>query len=204
MTVIIMEGMDRCGKSTQIKRLMRFFAGSKPMQWLHYSSVKGLTPEQQTNLFKSTFDHMFKLITQNDAIWFLDRSHLGEKVYGKIYRPTINTDYIWDLEKKYKISERDDIYLIVLYDSSFKNVLERDDGDSYTTELETCKEEMKNFKAAYYGTSIRKKILIDIAGKNADEVQKVIEEFIKDAHASTREVKQTIVCNYKRDPRNAV
>lgn len=179
MTAVIIEGPDRCGKSTQIKRLMKFFAGTKPMEWLHYTSLKGLTPEHQTELFKNTFDHMFKLISQDDAIWFLDRSHLGEKVYGPIYRPSIDTDYIWDLEKKHRISEREDIFLIVVYDSSFKNI-ERDDGDSYTTELEACKKEVENFKSAYHGTSIRKKILIDIAGKDADEVQKIIEEFIRE------------------------
>ena len=195
MTAIIFEGTDRVGKSTQIKRLMKFFAGSKPMQWLHYSSVKGLTPEHQTELFKSTFDHMFKLISQQDAVWFLDRSHLGERVYGPIYRPTIDTDYIWDLERKHKVHERDDIFLIVLFDSSFKN-LERDDGDSYTTEIDMVKKEIENFKSAYYNTSIRKKIMIDIANKNEDEVQETIETFIKESMMATRKPGEIhVACN---------
>lgn len=194
MTAIIIEGPDRCGKSTQIKRLMKFFAGSKPMQWLHFTSIKGLSAEHQTTLFKNTFDHMFKLIAQPDAIWFLDRSHLGERVYGPIYRPSIDTTYIWDLEKKYKISEREDIFLIVLYDSSFNN-LKRDDGDSYSTDVQTCRKEVENFKAAYYGTSIRKKIIIDIANKNEDDVQNIIEEFIKEASLSKRQTKKSIICN---------
>jgi thymidylate kinase len=185
MTAIIIEGPDRVGKTTQIKRLMSFLAGSKPMEWLHYTSIKGLTPEQQTELFKITFDHMFKLIEKQDAIWFLDRSHLGERVYGNIYRPGIDISYIWDLEKKYHIADREDVFLIVLYDSSFKN-LERDDGDSYSTELQMCKKEVENFKAAYYGTSIRKKILLDIKDKNADEVQMEIESFISDCMGARR------------------
>jgi thymidylate kinase len=185
MTAIIIEGPDRVGKTTQIKRLMSFLAGSKPMEWLHYTSIKGLTPEQQTELFKITFDHMFKLIEKQDAIWFLDRSHLGERVYGNIYRPGIDISYIWDLEKKYRIADREDVFLIVLYDSSFKN-LERDDGDSYSTELQVCKKEVENFKAAYYGTSIRKKILLDIKDKNADEVQMEIESFISDCMGARR------------------
>lgn len=193
MTAIIIEGPDRCGKSTQIKRLMKFFAGTKPMQWLHYTSIKGLTPEHQTELFKNTFEHMFKLISCQDAIWFLDRSHLGEKVYGPIYRPTIDTNYIWELEKKHKIHEREDVFLIVVYDSSFKN-LERDDGDSYTTELEISKKEVENFKSAYYGTSIRKKILIDIADKDANEVEQLIKNFITEASSAKRSSK-SIACN---------
>lgn len=195
MTAVIIEGPDRCGKSTQIKRLMKFFAGSKPMEWLHYTSIKGLSAERQTELFQTTFNHMFKLISKQDAIWFLDRSHLGERVYGPIYRPEINVDYIWDLEKKHNIPERDDIFLIVLYDSSFKNI-ERDDGDSYTTELELCKREVENFKAAYYATSIRKKILIDIAGKDADAVQAEIECFILEASVAQRQNVKSIMSTY--------
>lgn len=179
MTVIITEGVDRCGKSTQIKRMMKLFAKeNKPMQWLHFTSIKGLTPEHQTELFKSTFEHMFKLISNENAIWFLDRSHLGEEVYGSIYRPNIDTSYIWDLEKKYGMDKRNDVFLIIFYDSSFKNVTERDDGDSLSTDLDIVKKEVEGFKRAYKNTSIQNKILIDIAEKDIDLVAKEIEEFL--------------------------
>lgn len=184
MTAIIIEGPDRVGKSTQIKRLMKFFAGSSPMQWLHYTSIRGLDENWQTELFKTTFNHMFKLITREpNVIWFLDRSHLGEKVYGPVYRPNSNTDYVWDLEKKYKIGEREDVFLLLFYDSSFEN-LKRDDGDSYTVELDACRKEVERFKAAYYSTSIRKKIMIDIANKDTDQVTKELYAFFKDTYSA--------------------
>lgn len=149
----------------------------KPVQWLHYTSIKELNPIEQTEWFKKTFDHMFTLIQDDSSHWILDRSHIGEKVYGPIYRPSIDTNYIWDLEKKHKISERDDVFLIVVYDSSFKN-LERDDGDSYTTEIEGCKKEVENFKSAFKNTSIQNKMLIDIAEKNEDQVEIIIRQFL--------------------------
>ena len=75
----------------------------------------------------------------------------------------------------------------MLYDSSFK-CLERDDGDSYTTDLEKSKQEVKYFKEAYYGTSIRKKIMIDIANKNEDQVWFEVYDFLKDSLYSKRYV----------------
>ena len=177
MTIIIVEGLDRCGKSTQIKRVMKHFT-DKPIQWLHYTSIKELNPPQQTEWFKKTFDHMFKLIQDDSSHWILDRSHLGEGVYGPLYRPKENTNYIFDLESKYRIGEKKDIYLIILYDSSFKNV-ERDDGDSYSTNLEIVQKEVDLFKTVYEKTCIQNKIIIDIAGKNEEVVENDIKEFLK-------------------------
>lgn len=177
MTAIIIEGPDRCGKSTQIKKIMQLYALTGPIQWLHYSAIRGLSNTDQTSQFKVTFNHMFELLKDDSATWLLDRSHIGERVYGPMYRPEIDTDYIWDLENQYKIHQKSNIGLILLYDSSFKN-LERDDGDSYTTDLDKSEKEVTLFKRAWYETSIRKKIMIDIAGKNEDQVFEEIKSFI--------------------------
>lgn len=156
---------------------MQYFT-DKPIEWLHYSSIKGLNAKEQTEWFKKTFRHMFKTIQDDSAHWILDRSHLGEEVYGSTYRPTESHEYIWNLEKEFDISEREDMFLIIMYDSSFKN-LERDDGDSYSTELEMCKKEVEGFKRAYEKTSIKNKLLLDISGKDINQVAEEIKEFLK-------------------------
>ena len=146
MTAIIIDGLDRCGKSTQIKRMMKHFV-DKPIQCLHYTAVPGLTPSEQTAFFKRTFTHMFTLILNNpNVVWILDRSHLGETVYAPIYRPEENPNYVWYYEGAFHIAKRDDIALIILYDSSFKNIIERDDGDSFSTDIEMTKREIEGFR----------------------------------------------------------
>lgn len=156
--------------------MMKYFI-DKPVQWLHYSAVPGLAPFKQTEAFKKIFDHMFRIIQDDSAHWILDRSHLGETVYGTLYRPEENTGYVWYLEGKYRIAEKDNIGLIIFYDSSFEN-LKRDDGDSYTTDLEISKKEVELFKTAFNTTSIQNKLLIDIAGKNPDQVEKEVFDFL--------------------------
>lgn len=175
MTVIIFEGLDRCGKSTQIKRLMKHFT-DKPIQWLHYSSIKGLSAEEQTAWFQKEFRHMFSLIQDNSAHWFLDRSHLGERVYGTLYRPNVDTSYVFDLEQEFKVNQMD-MYLFVFYDSSLGN-LKRDDGDSYSTDEDIVRKEIDLFKKAAVDSSIKNKMLIDIAGKNPDEVEMQIFDYL--------------------------
>lgn len=177
MTAIIVEGLDRCGKTTQIKRMMKYFM-DKPIQWLHYSALPGVTPSEQTEFFKKTFRDMFRMIlTHESTNWILDRSHLGEAVYAPLYRPQENPSYVWYLEGEYRIGSRADIALIILLDSSLEN-LKRDDGDSLSTDVEMVKKEIEGFKQVFRSTSIQNKILIDIAGKSIDQVSEEIRIFL--------------------------
>lgn len=196
MTAIIVEGLDRVGKTTQIKRMMKYFM-DKPIQCLHYTAIPGVTPSEQTEFFKKTFADMFALILGNkNKVWILDRSHLGETVYGPIYRPNEDINYVWYYEGAFHIKKREDIALIILYDSSFKNVTERDDGDSLSTNLDTVKKEVEGFKRAYKSTSIQKKIMIDIAGKDVDQVSEEIKEFLIESKLIKNQTKndKPLVC----------
>lgn len=196
MTAIIVEGLDRCGKTTQIKRMMKYFM-DKPIQCLHYTAIPGVTPSEQTEFFKKTFADMFALILGNkNKVWILDRSHLGETVYGPIYRPNEDINYVWYYEGAFHIKKREDIALIILYDSSFKNVTERDDGDSLSTNLDMVKKEVEGFKRAYKSTSIQKKIMIDIAGKDVDQVSEEIKEFLIESKLIKNQTKndKPLVC----------
>lgn len=187
MTVIIMEAPDNCGKTTQIKRMMEYFT-DKPIECLHYTAIRKLNAKEQVEWFKKTFDHMFKIIHDDSAHWILDRSHLGEAVYGPIYRPNEDSSYVWELEKKYNISAKENIALVVMYDSTFKN-LEREDGESYSTDLEVCKQEVQNFKRAYYKTAIKRKFLLDIAGKGIEEVAAEIKKFFDESEIFKKELR---------------
>lgn len=196
MTAIIVEGLDRVGKTTQIKRMMKYFM-DKPIQCLHYTAIPGVTPSEQTEFFKKTFADMFALILGNkNKVWILDRSHLGETVYGPIYRPNEDINYVWYYEGAFHIKKREDIALIILYDSSFKNVTERDDGDSLSTNLDMVKKEVEGFKRAYKSTSIQKKIMIDIAGKDVDQVSEEIKEFLIESKLIKNQTKndKPLVC----------
>ena len=188
MAIFFIEGPDRCGKSTQIKRLMSRLAREdiyeekiKPIQWLHFSAIRNVSPQEQKNLFKATFKHMFKLLAQPmPAHWILDRTHLGDYVYAPMYRNDYDTDYVFELERTALSTIASPCLLILLYDSSFEN-LKRDDGDSLNAniDLEKAKEEVLRFKDAWARSGIKAKIMVDIKDKNPDEVETEIWEGVK-------------------------
>lgn len=176
MAVIIFEGPDRCGKSTQIKRLMSHFT-NKPCQWLHYSSVPNLSDKDQRDFLRRNFVNMFELIKNKEVNWFLDRSHLGELVYGPKYRPGLNHEYVLDLEVAAQVADRNDMYLILLFDSSLANV-DRDDGDSYTSDKAEVWDEVVKFQCAVSRSYIPRKKFIDIANKDVEMVAQEIYNWI--------------------------
>lgn len=171
MVAIFMEGLDRCGKSSQIKLIMKHLAG-RSIQIMHYTAIKGLSNEAQVEQFKKTFNHMFSLLQDDSAHWILDRSHVGDWVYSQKYRKH-KPFWIWDLEKTWGVSRRDDFYLILLYDSSFKS-LQRDDGDGFSVEKSDVEEEIQLFKEAVSMSSIQNKIVIDINGLDIPAVENLI------------------------------
>jgi hypothetical protein len=107
-----------------------------------------------------------------------DRSHLGEMVYGPIYRG-YSGEYVLDIEKKYiEIpSIWDNLFLITLYDEP-ENVIKRDDGLSFSTDIRIKREEIKNFINAHNKSNIKNKLLLNIKNHDADAVLNEVLTFI--------------------------
>ena len=177
--IVLIEGLDRCGKDTQISNLKSHF---KNIQFheMHYSAIKGLTPEECISYSKKLYNEMFELCAyglETNKSFIFNRAHLGEMVYGKIYR-NYEGDYIYDIEKDFK-NILDKIYLILLVDEA-NNCIERDDGLSFSIDKVKKEYEKDRFELAYEKSNIKNKILININKKDPEGVFNDIKNFLKE------------------------
>ena len=107
-------------------------------------------------------------------IW--NRSHIGEMVYGSIYRNSNPQDWVMQLEDQFNFDKDLDVYLVYLYaDPEF--VVKEDDGKSYSAKLEDKRKEIDEFHNA-----INKSKILNILKIKVNEDQDYIDqqEIVKD------------------------
>lgn len=179
--ILILEAPDNCGKSTQVQKLIHLFH-DKSIHQLHYSSVKGFNNNVEIFTYScKMYSDMFKLLYSNykDMHFILDRSHIGEMVYGPMYRD-YEGDYVLNIENYWREDKDfwDEIYLITFIDTPVR-LIERDDGLSFSIDLEKKAKEVELFQKAHERSLIKNKLLIDIKNLNENEVFQKIREFIE-------------------------
>ena len=175
--IIIFEGLDRCGKNTQIKLLLPILS-NLPTQVLHYCGFKGLSKEENIKYNQSLYNDLFLLIKQSkNRNLIFNRSHIGEYVYSPLYR-NYSGDYIYNIEKKY-IDEKfwQNIYLITFVDKT-ENLINREDGKSFSIDKKQKLKKIKLFKEATNKSFIKNKIIININNKSIETVHKNIKKFL--------------------------
>lgn len=164
--IVIFEGIDNVGKDTQIKLFQKYMFDKHRMSFhqLHYSGFNSteMTQSELLDINYKLYCEMFDIVYRNNLNFILNRSHLGEYVYGNMYRG-YDASYIFDLEKTRIIKK---IKLILLLDES-ENVIKRDDGHSFTTNKTVKEKEIELFREVFNKTSIEDKIIIE---KNSIEV----------------------------------
>lgn len=175
--IVIVEGPDRVGKDTLIENMRKEYSSNAySVHVLHYGRLKGSNEEIQ-KASKSLYSDMFALLSNADnfaRLFICNRAHLGEAVYGPIYR-NYSGDYVFDIESHFENICRD-AYLIVLTDNP-ENLLKREDGASFGKDVEAKQMELDNFSRAYNKSNIRRKILINIAGKTPEQVFAEVKNF---------------------------
>jgi len=173
---------DNVGKSTLIQNIKNEF-NQTSFHALHYSAVKqktaGSVQDYSSKLYYQMFDIMYNINREyQDSGVICDRSHLGEMVYGPIYRDYTG-EYVLEIEENFMHDTFwDDVYLITLYDEP-ENLVNRDDGLSFTTDLAKKKVEIDNFKNAHKKSNIKNKMLLNIKYHNEDQAIKAVKEFIE-------------------------
>lgn len=180
--LIIFEGMDRCGKDTQIKNIISNYK-DEVFHMLHYHVVAGRTAEESRRMHEKTHRETFelcKLAADSGFNIILNRSHYGEYVYGKIYRNYIDPEYIFDLEKEYDFkSWFDSVYLIILINSDIKEMIRREDGASLSKgKAYNLIEEAARFEDVSDKSTIDNVLLVDSAGMRISDVSEVITSWL--------------------------
>lgn len=178
--VLILEAPDNCGKSTQVEKIIHLFH-DKSIHQLHYSFIKGFSEKEDIQSYScKLYSDMFQLLYSNykDMDFILDRSHIGEMVYGPLYRK-YNGDYVILIENYWKDYKDfwNEIYLITFIDNP-SNIIEREDGKSLSIKYDMKIKEIDNFIKAHNKSLIKNKLIINIENKSIDEVFNQIREFI--------------------------
>lgn len=186
MKHIIIEGGDRLGKNTLIKGIY---------EALNYDNItirhfgkppKGMTPKEsldfQINAFyKEGFfikilnehlnnDHLNYF--ENVLIW--NRSHLGEYVYGQMFRGLAKNDIKTKL-LKFETSnlDLDNTYLITLT-AKAEFFFSKEDGQSFSQNLEQKERELKLFKDIHNNSLIKNKLLLKVDKNHEYRNQNII------------------------------
>jgi len=166
---IIVEGPDNSGKTTLIKKIKNYY-NNITFHTIHYSNVKQQNSEFVINYSTKMYEEMFELMVHqskyNNSGIICDRSHLGEMIYGPLYR-NYEGDYVLDIEKKFIIYHEfwNSLLLITCYDEP-ENLIARDDGISFSINLEKKTFEINKFLNAHKKSTIKNKLLLNIKYHN--------------------------------------
>lgn len=197
--IIILEGPDNTGKDTQQKLIIKNLYKQEGLvfQTHHFSNCPFTTKKDHIAYSKQMYTDMFRTIKEYCSMGIsaiFNRSHLGEAVYSPLYRK-YDGDYVFRIEKAFKDSyykcwnnleapskfyeEKifDQIYLIVFVGD--KNVIfSRDDKLSFYKDAEGVQKERELFERAFEKSIIPHKYIIDVTGKDIDEVNRIVMKFL--------------------------
>ena len=103
--IIIIEGMDRCGKDSLIKLLSKYLYSIdylRSVQVLHYTNLPIEDKQKVIEASYVLYTDMFEMAkySLNKFHLIMNRAHLGEWVYGYIYR-NYEAKFIYDIELHY-------------------------------------------------------------------------------------------------------
>lgn len=192
MKLLIIEGPDRTGKNTMIKK---FIEQAENSVVRHFGAAKGESDYEKRQFQFDFFSKEFELASERRKfdipdkvrypkdIWIWNRSHLGEFVYGQLYRDTSPEKWVIPMEKKYSFDLDPSIYLVLLTgDPEF--LCGVDDGESFSDKVEDKTEELKWFSAAFHYSTIVNKLTVSVTDndrkqyRNQDDIFAEINNFV--------------------------
>lgn len=176
MKHIIIEGGDNLGKSLLIEGLSKHFNYDN-VNIRHFGKPPRVFPENisplefQAKCFLKEA-HLVEYTRQleedeycyyeNIIIW--NRAHLGEYVYGQMFReqdPKELKDYLHNFEIRNLIHKSDETFLILLTaDPEF--FLKQEDGNSFSKDLKEKKRELQLFDEIFEESLIDNKLKIKV------------------------------------------
>jgi thymidylate kinase len=159
--LIIVEGLDRCGKSTLVEHLRKRYFTS-PNILVHHSSSPPKVDDPnvwELNHYRSLFRTSQILVDDYFYDVIFDRFHLGAAVYGEKYRGAHPSD-IYDIDFRHLYNYKN-AALILLTDDP-EAIAARDDGDSLESSAKEYSETCSAFLEAYAVSSCMNKLHINI------------------------------------------
>ena len=179
MNHIIIEGMDRLGKSTIVRELSKDFS---KVFINHFGVPKGDDNEEKLHYQILSFTREFDYVKRLRSLWhgdngiaLWDRSHLGEAVYGPLYRNS-SPEFIHGLEKLYE----DENTFLFLLEAPIEFIANKDDGDSLSkNKKELLEKERDLFRDAFHKSKIKNKAMIQVADTEYFKLSETVERIKK-------------------------
>ena len=183
--VIIVEGPDRVGKDSLIKRLSEHFNNQVKVIHAGIPTSKDLYSYYYDGLLHDTLDayysHKFNAIIHNRSIY-------GEYVYGTKYRNE-NPDEIKTLISKLEVGQlksfilNSDLYLVLLTCDDVSTLLKNDDGLSISSKQSDIENEISLFNDIFEVSTIKNKFKVTVNSgntfKSKDDIYKSVINFIE-------------------------
>lgn len=148
MKLIIIEGTDNTGKDTLISKLLEKYPTAtlihcgKPLS-------KSYSSKEQDTLFNTYIDNIINNSYSNTHVIIMNRSHIGEYVYGVLYRNRDEHEVL-DMIKNidYKLNKSNiDVRYVQLLCSSQNLLKNNEDGKSLSNgNIEKIEKEKNMFK----------------------------------------------------------
>ena len=188
MVHLIIEGCDRTGKDTIVQGISSLFDN---VVIRHFSFPKGETDDQKKLFQQQYFTNEFSLASRrtdfstapgrNSDIWIWNRGHLGEFVYGTLYRNTEPEKWVLDMEKIFWVDQDPTVFLLLLT-GNVKVLSGLDDNKSFRHSSEARYKEQMKFVEAYHKSSIQNKLQVRVTNDREflpkEEILQQVKEFI--------------------------
>jgi len=163
MKLIIIEGTDNTGKDTLISKILEKYAIATI---IHCGKPKSKTNAdiEQDMLFDNYCNHIINNKFESSDVIIMNRSHIGEYVYGTLYRGRSKDKVINMINNiNAKLSTKKDlsIYYIQLLCESANLLKNNEDGQSLSNgKVDKIMKESKLFKEIFDIVNIENKKLI--------------------------------------------
>jgi thymidylate kinase len=175
--IYIVEGPDRTGKNSQILLLKKWLESKdRTPHVLHYSNVKCPDIKAASERYYRQMFDFCQFAIKNDYDLILNRAHIGEVVYSPIYRD-YDGSYVYSLEKEF-LKPTTPIALLLFIDDP-DNLISREDGNSFSNDLEKKTIEVSAFVEAFERSKIKNKKVFDIDGLCIDDVWFEVKSFLE-------------------------
>lgn len=186
--LIIFEGMDNTGKSTQARLLTEHISRRKispPVLNFHYHRMPTFSQKENEDYYKKQITCLSTLISLSsefmvdEPILICDRFHFGEYVYGHLYRNYEHCfDYFTRLDEYIVQRFSNQPVYLFLFEDNVKNIVNRDDNLSISNDFNLRVQEKTRFNEAFEFSNISNKYIINVSDQESNMRSK--EDILKD------------------------
>jgi thymidylate kinase len=169
--ITIIEGMDRCGKSTLISNLRKHYF-TNPKLIVHHSSAppKGVADSNAWEVdHYRDLSYVFHHLSSREGYDVIcDRFHLGAIVYGMKYRG-LDPYTIYKVDAENISNGREKNVAMILLTDDVESIMSRDDGQSIETSAEEFEATSNEFTKVFGYSTIKHKLHINITDNGGFE-----------------------------------